>query len=155
MTAPFLNLEPLFDLHIKLRRDVEQVGATPEGLRIHLFIDEGECVGPRLRGRLRRSGGDWFVLRLDGLGMLDVRCTIETSDGALIFGEHLGLLELGEDGYQRFLDGHRPASVQGKVSARYHTGRAQYAWLNRSVCAATVQADLQRMEVDYRMYLLS
>ncbi|WP_157994570.1 DUF3237 domain-containing protein [Peristeroidobacter agariperforans] len=155
MTAPFLNLEPLFDLHLKLRREVEQVGTTPEGLRIHLFIEEGECVGPKLRGRLRRSGGDWFVLRPDGVGVLDVRCTIETSDGALIFGEHLGLLELGEHGYERFLEGHRPNAVRGKISARYRTGREQYAWLNRSVCVASVQADLQRLEVDYRMYLLS
>ncbi|HEY0685739.1 MAG TPA: DUF3237 domain-containing protein [Steroidobacter sp.] len=155
MTAPFLNLEPLFDLHIKLRKEVEQVGSTPEGLRIHLFVDEGECVGPKVRGRLRRGGGDWFVLRPDGVGLLNVRCTIETHDGALIFGEHLGLLEFGERGYERFLSGQRSASLPGKVAARYHTGGAQYGWLNRAVCAASVQADLQRLEVDYRMYLLA
>jgi hypothetical protein len=57
VTAPFLNLEPLFDLHIKLRREVEHVGTTPIELHVHLLIDESECVGPELRGRLRRSGG--------------------------------------------------------------------------------------------------
>jgi hypothetical protein len=154
VTAPDLVLEHLFNLHVKLQRDPERIGPTPEGLRINLFVDEGECVGPSLSGRLR-SGGDWFMLRVDGVGVLDVRCTIETSDGALIFGEHLGLLEFGEHGYANLLRGERPTLVTGKVTARYHTGDARYAWLNRKACAASVQVDLKCMEVAYRVYLLS
>lgn len=80
-----LSMSPLFELHAVLQRDTEAIGVAPEGLRTNLFVDASELSGPRLRGALRRSGGDWFVLRRNGVGIVDVRCTLETDDGALIF----------------------------------------------------------------------
>lgn len=149
-----LSMNPLFELRATLQRDTETIGAAPEGLRMNLYVDAGEFSGSRLRGILRRSGGDWFVLRRDGVGIIDVRCTLETDDGALIFGEHQGLLEFGEDSYESALRGERPPSVHGGVTARYHTGDARYGWLNRCVCAGSITADLQQLKVSYRLYQL-
>ena len=54
-------------------------------------------------------GGDWLTLRSDGVGILDVRATLEADDGALIYTSYSG----GDDlyrcpgGIQQRADGER------------------------------------------------
>jgi hypothetical protein len=64
---------------------------------------EEVIVGPRLNAKVCPLGGDWMTIRRDGVGVMDVRATLETSDGALISVNHLGSYERGENGYQDFL----------------------------------------------------
>ena len=47
--------------------------------------------GPSLRGVVHGGGGDWLMLRHDGVLQLDVRVTLETDDGALIYMSYRGL----------------------------------------------------------------
>src|SRR5262249_23311553 len=47
--------------------------------------------GPRLRGKVLPGGGDWTLLRGDGVLELDLRLTLETDDGALIHMTSFGL----------------------------------------------------------------
>ena len=61
------------------------IGETPVGLRMNTYIAGGEVWGPRVRGRVLPVGADWLTIRPDGIGMLDVRGTIETHDGALLY----------------------------------------------------------------------
>jgi len=58
-----------------------------------------------MRGRLRTVGGDWLLLRPDGVGLLDVRATMELDNGALIYTTYGGVVDLGPDGYNLFLKG--------------------------------------------------
>jgi len=51
-------------------------------MRIHFYITAGEGTAPKMRERLRTVGGDWRLLRTDGVGILDVRATLELDDGA-------------------------------------------------------------------------
>jgi hypothetical protein len=53
----------------------EVIGPVPEGVRANFFMTRGEVAGPKLRGKIRPIGGDWFTLRTDGVGILDVRAT--------------------------------------------------------------------------------
>jgi hypothetical protein len=45
-----------------------------------------------MRGRLRPVGGDWLLIRTDGVGVLDVRATLELDNGAMIYTTYGGLL---------------------------------------------------------------
>jgi hypothetical protein len=81
------------------------IGPVPEGIRVNVYATGGEVQGPELHGKLRPVGGDWLLERQDGIGMLDVRATIESHDGALIYITYTGVIDLGEDGYQQFLQG--------------------------------------------------
>src|SRR3954453_15025381 len=87
----------------------ELTGPLAEGLRVNVYVTDGEVFGPKMRGRFRRVGGDWLSLRPDGIGTLDVRATMELEDGALVYTTYGGVAELGSDGYQRFLEGNPPA----------------------------------------------
>ena len=75
---------------------------------MNLHITGGELTGPKVHGKLRPVGADWLTIRTDGVGILDVRATIETQDEALIYSSYTGVGDLGEDGYDKFLQGDPP-----------------------------------------------
>src|SRR4028118_1304798 len=76
--------------------------------------DHTSSVGP--------VGGDALTIRTDGVGILNVRNTIETREEALIYAAYTGVAELGADGYERFLRGDLPPLVPLRVVPR-HEGR--------------------------------
>src|SRR3546814_11640452 len=82
-----------------------EVIPVPHGIRVNFYITGGTLDGPRLKGKLRPVGADFFTLRHDGVGELDVRTTIETDDGALIYTHYVGIGDMGVDGHARFLAG--------------------------------------------------
>src|SRR5213595_3323850 len=98
----------------------EVIGPLAEGLRVNVYVTDGEVSGPKMRGRLRPVGGDWLWLRSDGIGLLDVRATFELEDGALIYTTYGGVADLGPDGYERFLAGNPPVQVQLRITPRYY-----------------------------------
>jgi len=57
---------------------------------------EGVVEGERLNGIIRSGGGEWFLAGPDGFGRIDVRLQMTTDDGANIYVQYLGLLELNE-----------------------------------------------------------
>jgi hypothetical protein len=132
----------------------EVIGPVAEGVRVHVYVTEGEVFGPKMRGRLRPVGGDWLLLRTDGIAVLDVRATLELADGALIYTTYNGVAELGPDGYQRFLSGNPPPLVQLRIVPRYYTGHPEYQWLNRLQCIGVGEVDMQKMRVGYDIYAL-
>ena len=72
---------------------------------MNYYVTGGEVTGPKLRGKLRPVGADWFTLRTDGVLVLDVRATIESDDGALIYVTYRGLTDFGEGSYDQVLRG--------------------------------------------------
>ena len=128
------KLEHLFTYNATLT-EPEVVGPVPEGIRVNYYITGGEVKGPRLSGKLRPVGADWFTMRSDGVGILDVRATIETSDEALIYVAYNGVLDFGEDGYKKILEGEMPPSgAPIRISPRCQTSSPEYQWLNRVHC---------------------
>ena len=97
------NLEHICSYSAQLQNPPEVIGPVAEGIRINFYVTSGEVTGPKIRGILRPVSGDWFTIRTDGIGLLDVRATIETHDKALIFLAYTGVGDLGEDGYHKFL----------------------------------------------------
>src|SRR5258706_6096030 len=71
--------------------DPQRIGVGPHGTRITAPITDGHFEGPRLRGKVLPGGGDWTILRGDGVLELDLRITLETDDGALIHMASFGL----------------------------------------------------------------
>jgi hypothetical protein len=135
-----------------LGQPFEVLGETPAGLRLNAYVTGGEVSGARLRGRLLPVGGDWLTVRRDGVGLLDVRATIETHDGALISVEYTGVLELGADGYQQMLSGTPPLHALIQAAPRLLTAHADYLWVNRLQCLNVGMADFATSSVSYDMY---
>jgi hypothetical protein len=95
------------------------VGAGPHGTRLVFAITGGDFEGPRLRGRVLDGGGDWGLVRPDGVTELSLRATLETDDGARI--------ALSFDGIK-----HGPPDYFRTVP-RFEAAEERYAFLNRIV----------------------
>ena len=52
----------------------------------------GEFSGPDLNGTILPGGADWIRQRPDGVSELDVRMTLKTDGGALIYLTYAGLI---------------------------------------------------------------
>jgi hypothetical protein len=149
---PF-SMDYLATVHIPLNSP-EIIGVTPEGIMVNWFWypAEGVVKGPRLNAKVRQIGGDWMTIRRDGVGVMDVRATLETNDGAMLFVHYLGHYELGENGYQDFLDRRWPTRAPTRTTPRFHTGHPRYLWLNRLQCIGIGEVRMIESAYIYDLY---
>lgn len=148
------SMEQICSYTATLQAPPEVIGPTPEGLRLNVYVTGGDVSGPRIQGKVRPVGADWLTIRDDGVGILDVRATIETDDGALIYAAYQGVGDAGEDGYQRFLENNPPERLVIRAVPRFITSHPDYLWLNRLQCVNIGEADLVNWIVSYDVYAL-
>ena len=146
------RLEHIFSYVVTLKNPPEVIGPVPEGIRANFYVTGGEISGPRLRGTIRPVGGGWLTVRTDGMGILDVRATFESHDGALIDAGYTGVADLGEDGSQKFLRQDLPRTVQLRTAPRFRTVYPSYQWLNRVQCIGIGEVDMERLEGRYDVH---
>lgn len=114
-----IDLVPLCQLDVVLRDPID-VGAGPAGWRMVYEVAEATVTGERINGRLRgRAAADWLLIG-GTTGMLDVRATTETDDGAVIYTHYCGRTDLSGG----------PGSSPVYVAPVFETGDERYAWLN-------------------------
>lgn len=107
------------------------VGGGPIGTRMVYEVSGGEVVGERLRGRVL-GGGEWALIAPDGFLRVDVRVQVETHDGAHIYVQYLGLLEMN-DAVQRAVAANGGTDFGDQyffTNPRMETGDPRYAWVN-------------------------
>jgi len=114
---------------------VQKLGAVPYGVRTYVPVAGGDFEGPRLRGRILPGGGDWLLLRSDGVLELDLRITLETDDHALIYMTFQGLRHGPPDVITALNRGEivDPARYYFRTVPRFETSTPAYAFLNRIV----------------------
>jgi hypothetical protein len=132
----------------------EIIGETPTGLLVNWFWspNEGTVVGLGATAKVRKVGGDWMNIRRDGIGVMNVRATVETAEGALIYAEYQGHCDFGEDGYRNFLDRRWPDLAPTRTAPRLHTAHPTYTWLNRLQCLGVGAVHMKRLVYTYDLY---
>ena len=111
------------------------VGAGPRGHRLVIPFKGGRFEGPRLRGEVLVTGGDWLLQRSDDVMELDVRRTLRTDDGHHIYAHYRGILTGAPDAMARLARGEPipAADLYFRTTPVFETGSETYAWLNRIV----------------------
>ncbi|MDB5214588.1 MAG: hypothetical protein JWO86_2515 [Myxococcaceae bacterium] len=117
----------------------QKIGAVPHGTRATALITSGHFEGPRLRGRVLPASADWTLLRPDGVLELDLRATLETDDGALIYMASFGLRHGPPEVLAAIARGESvdPSSYYFRTTPRFETGHPKYAFLNRLLAVAS------------------
>ena len=110
----------------------EIIGPVPEGMRVNFYIQGGTFEGPNLRGTVRPVGADWFTLRSDGVGQLDVRVTLETDDGESIYVYYYGLIDFPDEVKQDLAQGKLELGGEFRILTNpiFRTASEKYSWLN-------------------------
>ena len=139
---PDLKDEFLFDMRAQLETP-QMLGDTPHGNRMIFVVTGGRIEGPKINADILPSGGDWFRTRSDGVSELDVRATLKTDDGALIYVRYPGLLHTKTpDGSQYF-----------RTTPRFETSSEKYDWLNNLI-AVGYGWQPGPNEVSYRVFAI-
>jgi Protein of unknown function (DUF3237) len=134
-----LELVPLGTMVIELEKPFVLDG-TPTGGRWIFEVASGVLEGERVNAKVKgRAAADWLTVGPDGTGTLDVRALLETDDGALLFVQYNGRVDL---------------SVLGPTYAapRFETGDDRYRWMNKVQCVA--KGVLDGSTLTYEVYEL-
>jgi len=84
-------------------------------------VTGGTFAGPNIKGTVHPGGADW-ITQVAGHSSLDVRITLETDDGALIYMSYTGVVNRGDSG------------LYWRVRPIFQTASEKYDWLNHVVC---------------------
>ncbi|MBW2422363.1 MAG: DUF3237 domain-containing protein [Deltaproteobacteria bacterium] len=146
----------LFDVEFKLG-DINAVGNTPYGNRVIGNLAGGAFEGPRLRGTVLPSGGDWGLFRPDGTLGVDGRCCLETDDGALIYAIYGGRWKISPDLLVRLGD---PAQIESvdpseyylRIHFEFEAAAQEYDWINHIIAIGTGRRTAEG--ITYRVYAI-
>lgn len=126
--AMTLELVPLCTVDVTLREPIV-VGDGPAGTRVIGEVESATARGERLSGELLgQAAADWLVIN-GTVGIVDVRAAFRTDDGAAIFSQYRGRMDL--------------AAGTGLVyvAPTFETGDERYAWLNSIQAVGRGQLD--------------
>ena len=120
--------------------DMIEVGAGPKGTRLVVDVTEVKLVGDRVNATLATNdAADWLTMSEDGtLGSLDVRFTLRTDDGAIIYVEYGGRADM----------------ATGLIASAptFETGDERYKWLNRVQAIGAGHVNLETGVLVYNLY---
>jgi hypothetical protein len=128
------------------------VGPGPIGTRMYYEVSGGEVTGERLRGKVL-GGGEWALIGPDGFLRIDVRLQVETHDGAYLYVQYVGLLEVNA-AVQRALEtggGTDYGDQYFFTNPRIETGDPRYAWVNATFFVGQGHI-LPGLGVEYRVW---
>jgi len=148
-----MKLQELMTMHVDLSVPPIDVGECPNGMRTIFDIVGGTFAGARLQGKIL-GGADWLLINADRVGRLDVRSTLETTDGAYIYVQALGILVMNDKVMSSLQDGTPTqfGDTYFMTQPRFETGDKRYEWLNRVVAVA--EGRTCRHGVEYRVFEL-
>ena len=122
------------------------------GVRMFYFLKGGAVKGPIIKGKLLSGGGDWPLIRCDGVNEIDARFTIKTDDNALIYAHYRGVAVMPPEVNDRIQKGEDvdPSEYYFRTTPVFETGSAKYAWLNQIICVGVGAVNDGR--ISYKVY---
>jgi hypothetical protein len=119
-----LELKPLCKLEVTPGQPVD-LGITPVGRRVMVELMGVIITGERFQAKKMKNvaAADWLVITPDGTGQVDIRYTVETHDGALIYVHYQGRRD--------FTLVYEGIDAPVYIAPYFETSDERYAWLNK------------------------
>ena len=134
-----IELVPLATMTVQLGESIP-VGAGPKGERLVTDVLSATLEGENISATLATNdAADWVTMSEGGkVAALDVRATFKTDDGAYIYAEYGGRMDV-ESGLLA-------------TAPTFQTGSDKYAWLNRIQAVAAGAIDLDSGMLVYNLF---
>lgn len=149
---PRLNLVYRLEATVGEPQDVGQISA---GQRRIVPLTGGTFSGPELRGTLLpAASADWQIILPDGTTLGDVRYTLKTQQGDLLYVQSQGVRHGPPEVLERLGRGGDvdPSEYTFRTSATIETGADSLDWLNRGIFVSV--GGRQPGGVIYEVYLV-
>ena len=134
--------EPQLSLVYRLQARLGEAldaGETPPGRRRIVPLVGGTFTGPRLRGTLvPGAGADWQIVLPDGTALGDIRYTLQTDDGDVLYVQSRSVRHGPAEVLARLGRGESvdPAEYTFRACTRIETAAPDLDWLNKGVFVA-------------------
>jgi hypothetical protein len=102
-------------------------------LVIYAVKPGGWVKGPGIRGSFIAPGADWLRIMASGVARLDVRATIKTDEGDLIYITYNGVIQHSAKSYDNLVKGEKVTPADGiyfVTAPTFETTSKKYGWLN-------------------------
>jgi hypothetical protein len=117
-------------------------------------VGQGDWAkGPKIDATVIQPAADWIRAMPNGSRRIDVRLTLKTDDGALIYVSYNGVIRSTEAPRDRMLNGEILSSddIYCITAPTFQTSHAKYAWLN-TIQAIGKLVQLKRGQGSYIKY---
>jgi hypothetical protein len=115
-----------------LQAPLDAPQAIDQGLLVYNVQAGGFVEGPQIKGKLLAPAADWLGVMPSGVLRLDVRGTIETDDGDLIYVTYSGAIQCSKEQSDRLNRGEqlKADDFYFITAPTFQTKSEKYAWLN-------------------------
>ena len=148
------GITPTYECSFDISRgEALLVGPGSAGRRVVAAVGGGTVTGERISGTIVGPGADWVLMGRDGWGRVDVRLQIATGDGACIYVEYCGLMEMNAATAAALADGATETTFDDQyfvITPRMECGDERYGWVNHTMFVA--RGRLTRGGVCYEVY---
>jgi hypothetical protein len=152
LPAPTLRHVYRLDANVDAPLDL---GDTPQGHRRIVALTGGRAEGPDFNAELLETGGaDWQILRPAGSSVADIRYTLKTDRGALLYVQSHGVRHGTPEVLARLAGGEDvdPSEYTFRTTVTIETSAPELAWLNDGVFIAV--GGRRPNGVSYDVYLV-
>ncbi len=132
---PDPRLKRVFRLKATLGEPLD-LGDTASRPPSHRARERGHFAGPELNGKLLPGvSADWQIVLPDGTALGDIRHTLQTNDGALLYVQSRGIRHGSAEVLERLGRGEDvdPSEYTFHTSTQIETASPMLDWLNKGV----------------------
>ena len=132
-----------------------KLGDLAQGRRLIVPLTGGTFTGPELNGRLLPgSSADWQIVLSDGTALGDIRYTLQTDDGDLLYVQSRGVRHGTAEVLARLARGQYvdASEYTFRTSTEIETAAADLDWMNKGIFVSV--AARQAAAVIYETYLV-
>jgi hypothetical protein len=150
--------EPRLSLVFRLEATLGQpmdLGDTAQGRRRIVPLTGGTFTGPQLNGTLLPgASADWQIILPDGTALGDIRYTLQTKNGDLLYVRSRGVRHGSAEVLARLGRGEPvdPSEYTFRTATQIEAAAASLAWLNKGVFVGV--GGRQPAGVVYDIYLV-
>jgi hypothetical protein len=151
---PTPTLTRIYRLEAKLAPPID-LGEIPGGRRRIVALTRGTFIGPELNGILvPGASADWQIVLADGTALGDIRYTLQTDGGALLYVQSRGVRHGSPDVLARLGRGEdvSPSEYTFRTSTQIETASPDLDWLNKGIFVGV--AAREPAGVVYEVYLV-
>ena len=151
---PDPSLSRVYRLEATLAQPLD-LGQTAQGHRRIVPLTGGTFTGPELKGTLLPgASADWQIVLPDGKALGDIRYTLQTDGGALLYVQSHGVRHGSADVLERLARGEDvdASEYTFRTSTQIETAEPELDWLNKGVFISV--AGRQTAGVTYDTYLV-
>jgi hypothetical protein len=134
-TLPQPQIRHIYHLEATLGEPLD-LGEVTGGRRRIVPLTGGQFTGSQIRGRLLAgTSADWQLIRPDGTAIGDIRYTLQTEHGALLYVRAQSVRHGDADVLERLARGEQVDAGEYifRAAVQIETSAADLAWLNKGV----------------------